>query len=482
MNTGTGGAAIGAYVGSIFPVVGTMLGAAIGGLVGGVVDSVFGSSAWNTTDTGINLGFGDEGFLPEQYERQKKRGGLFSSTKRRYRFSDLPDETAGMLEDTYSSTLAAVGQMYDAIGVAVDQAALEAVRTGSLMINAKATQEEMEEQIGTWFFELSEALVGSVDSSLDTATLERLAGSLTAANSVFRAMNLRLFETSKAGAEMASSLIDVAGGLENFAAATDYYYQNFYSETERANALVEQYTSVVGSFNEQFGAAISKRSDLRDFVEALDLTTTAGQNAYAAAMNLAPALVGLDEAMQIATQGVHDIAGDIAGMFASTYERIMLDGMKSDQERYDYFKSQADAISDAMDHIADPAVIKSMMQDYDRILNEAYRSLSAESQDIMREDILKTLRLVEDKSLDLINSAPGNSQQQQVVETLAQSVTDLSAQQKQNAADQKQTNAQLQASLQDIANQLSGVVAQFGGYVQAMPGSFNVQITIPEVG
>src|SRR5690606_4739052 len=99
---------------------------------------------------------------------------------------------------------------------------------------SEQTQEEIEAQIAAWFDELTLAMVQSIDGSLDTETLTNLASSLTGVNAVFSAMHLTTYDLSIAGAELAARLVDMAGGMELLASASDFYYQHFYSEEERA--------------------------------------------------------------------------------------------------------------------------------------------------------------------------------------------------------------------------------------------------------
>ncbi len=67
--------------------------------------------------------------------------------------------------------------------------------------------------------------------------LTRLSDSLVSVNSVFDMLGLTLMDTSLAGADMASSIIDAFGGADKFAAATSNFYQKFYTDQEKAQNL-----------------------------------------------------------------------------------------------------------------------------------------------------------------------------------------------------------------------------------------------------
>jgi len=487
------GATIGAYVGSIIPVLGTYLGAAIGGLLGGVVDSIFGSSAWNTTRGGIELGFLDDEFSARAYERQTKKGGIFGSTKRRYRYSALDDETDAALAEMYAGTVDSVRSMFAAIGVDVADGMLEGVEIAAAQIGvsgkSKQSQEEIEAAIGKWFGDLSEALVSSVDANLDMEALTKMAGSLLSVNEVFRAMRLPLFEISRGGADAAAAMLEMAGGLEAFTEATDFYYQNFYSEQERAQHLVTEYSGILDLFNRQFGTAIRAKDDLRYFVEAIAdsglMATEQGQAMYLAAMDLAPVIGGLSDALEALGSEGRAAANQLAGLFASTYEQIMLDGMRADGERYNYFKAQADALAATFDSLSDPSQILAAGEQYNQLLQRAYSSLTEESQDLMREELLKTIEAVDSKLQERLQAPPvqtGPEPGEGVAQKIEDAVAKMVAENQRHEAEMRR-QAEREAEQQRQANQeLANSVNRFGGYVINLPNSFHFTVSSPEAG
>lgn len=291
-----GGAALGT---AILPGIGTAIGAALGAMLGSSLGSKIFGGQWETKDTGISLGFGSDGFDPQQFAYQKKKGGLFGSDKKRTRFSELDAARAEMLGSTYDATVSGVKALYEQIGIAVDQSALEAVQTGAMQISGKLSAEEMEAKVAEWFGQLSDALTRSVDSSLDAASLQRLALSLGAVNAVLKTLGHGLYDTSKAGAEMAANLLDIAGGLEAFAAAADFYYQNFYSEAERLEAATAQVSGAMASL----GLAMPEsHAGFRQLVESMDRTTEAGRSTYVALLQLSPAFDQVTKAAEQARQ------------------------------------------------------------------------------------------------------------------------------------------------------------------------------------
>lgn len=305
-----GGAALGT---AILPGIGTAIGAALGALLGSTLGSKVFGGEYETTRGGIQLGFdAEQGFNPQAYQRQTKVGGWGSSTKRRMLYDDLDPELDALVTSAYTTTIESIALLYGQIGVGVADGALEGVRIATLNIGtsgkSEQTQEEIEAQIGQWFIDLANALVSSIDAELDAETLTNLAQSLTGVNAIFSALRLESYDLSKAGAELALALVEMAGGLDVLAAASDFYYQNFYTEQERAQHALDEFNAMIAAFNTEFGTAIQSKDDLRAYVEQISasgaMATEAGMQAYLAAMNLAPALVGAANAMDVLAQNV----------------------------------------------------------------------------------------------------------------------------------------------------------------------------------
>jgi hypothetical protein len=95
-----------------------------------------------------------------------------------------------------------------------------------------------------------------------------------------------MYESSLAAADMASQLIDIFGGTEQFITQTSFYYSEFYSEAERVATTTRQLSTIMG----ELGFALPQtREQFRQLVEAQDLTTEAGRRMFAALIGLAPA-------------------------------------------------------------------------------------------------------------------------------------------------------------------------------------------------
>ena len=131
--------------------------------------------------------------------------------------------------------------------------------------------------------------------------LQRLAGSLTSVNSILATLDQTLMATSLAGGDASSKLIDAFGGMENFAASTASYYQNFYTEAERNAKTTEQLTTALGGLGLTMPDSIQ---GFRDLVEAQDRNTDAGRKAYATLVSLNPAFAQVTNAAKQAKEAL----------------------------------------------------------------------------------------------------------------------------------------------------------------------------------
>ena len=123
-------------------------------------------------------------------------------------------------------------------------------------------------------------------------TLARLGGSLKTVNDTFGILNIALYDSTVVGADAASKLADAFGGLDKFVAATDAYYQNFYSAQERADKTTESLSKV---FNELGLQLPSTNAQFRAMVEA---ARAAGNDTlFANLIKLAPAFANLKNSL-----------------------------------------------------------------------------------------------------------------------------------------------------------------------------------------
>lgn len=279
--------ALGLAAGSILGPIGAALGAALGGWIGG---SLFGGD-WQTKDVGLALSATGGDFVGQQYEYQKKKGGLFGSNKKRTRYSALDPEFESSLRDTYDATQAGVAELFESLSYSIDEGTLDGLQLAKTQISTKGkTEEEIQKAIADWFGTAAEAMnselnrVFATGLDLDLAGMQAFVGNLLSVNEAIRYLNLGLFEASVAGGKMAEELSALAGGFDALAQNTATYYASFFTAAEQqANAL----DAVRRQFEELDVALPATRAEFRRVVEALDLTTATGREMFATMTSLA---------------------------------------------------------------------------------------------------------------------------------------------------------------------------------------------------
>lgn len=289
-------------------------------------------------DQGIQGTLGGEaGFEGQQYRFYE--GGLFRSDKTTY--SAIDPELARVLAGGFSAVQDQVTDFAEALSLptdrikgfttdikvsfkGLDEAGIQKALQDALATGSNELAQQVLGTLTTTTREVTETLAGGMgdwgDGTMQTVTrtieettyaaseyaregekaidtLTRLATSVTTVNDWFERLGLSLYEASLQGADAASSLAELFGGLENFSAAASSYYEAYYSEAERA----AQVTREVAEGLAELGISMpASREGFRALVEAQDLSTEAGRATYAALLQLAPAFASVTASVQSA--------------------------------------------------------------------------------------------------------------------------------------------------------------------------------------
>ncbi|WP_395598609.1 phage tail tape measure protein [Pseudomonas sp. A1437] len=294
--TGAGGAVAGAYagaaIGSVVPIIGTAIGAAIGAILGGTVGSSIWGGEWQTKDQGFQLGVTDNEFVGSQYEYQKKKGGLFGKNKKRTRLSALDPEMQKSLDGAYDATEGSVLTLFDRLNVQLNDGVLDGLNIASTKISTKdKTAEQIQEEITKWFGGVADSMVSAVDSATGAGlggfnfeSLTTFVNNLYSVNDVLKNLNVGLFDLNVNGGYMAQSLSAMAGGIEALTTSASTYYDNFFTDTEKADDTLEAVRKQFEAINMTLPAS---RQGYRDIIEALDVTTEAGRAMFVTLTGLA---------------------------------------------------------------------------------------------------------------------------------------------------------------------------------------------------
>lgn len=275
--------------------VGGPLGAAIGGVVGGIANAAFGSGKKKIEDTGIKVYFNSMKTTVDAYEDWSKSGGFISGGGSGQELSQIDAEIQRYIDTSVGAVALSIRQYTDILKIPARDLTeySQEVQRSLKGLTPEEAQKAIDESIKAYANGLATFAAAEIAPFQRTGeqfsdTLARLGGSLQAVNGIFDTLNIKLMDTSVFGAEAASRLTEMFGGLDKLIAATDAYYQGFYSAQERADKTTSQLTDVFT----QLGLELpSTNAQFRAMVEA---ARSAGNDGlFASLIKLAPAFNNL---------------------------------------------------------------------------------------------------------------------------------------------------------------------------------------------
>lgn len=329
--TGGLGAAGGAILGNmLLPGIGGIIGSALGGFIGG---SLFGGK-WQTKDMGLSLGVSGGDLDAQQYEYQKKKGGLFGKNKKRTRYSALDDATQAAFDSIYDSTTTSVTDLYKTLGIGFGEQAIDGLTIAATQFSTKdKTEEEINQAVTAWFSGVADEMVKTVNTfgnlglndalvngGVSFASLQALVGNLYSVNSMLDTLKLTTMQMSIPGALAAQALMNLAGGMEALTTNVNTYYQNFFSAAEQQQDLINNVRKQFQALNITLPET---RDGYRKMVEALDLTTAAGQDMFTKLTGMA----GMAAQAYSALEEQANAAKEAAEQAAAAARQVLVDGV-----------------------------------------------------------------------------------------------------------------------------------------------------------
>ena len=319
-----GGAAIGAIVGG-------PLGAALGGVVGGLANAAFGTGKKKIDDTGLKITFNSMKTTVDAYEDWSKAGGFLSGGKKGQELKQVDSELQKYFDVSVGAVAVSIRQYTDILKLPARDLTQysQEVQRSLEGLSPEDAQKAINETIKAYANGLATFAAGEIAAYQRSGeqfsdTLARLGGSLKTVNDTLGILNISLYETSVAGADAASKLVDSFGGLEKFIAATDVYYQNFYSAKERVDKTAQN----LGDVFKQLGQAMPATN--AQFRQMVETARAAGNDTlFANLIKLAPAfsnyqksLVELLGATNKVSGGISSVAGGISSVADSLYAAV----------------------------------------------------------------------------------------------------------------------------------------------------------------
>ncbi|MGV6473509.1 hypothetical protein [Azotobacter vinelandii] len=365
------GTAIGGTLGSVLPGIGTAIGAAIGSWLGG---SLFGGSGERFKETyTTNTGYYSDGTFTGT-------GKIGWSTGRR-QFGDDYDAYLESVNERFSSTLGALSEVFGTGDTVYTHLSAQLRRTsgaiaGDLWTNLGEAVAEQQfhrtarygedgeniagnleafanDVLGQWLAEaiteseaLPEYLRNQFEDLADDAEttaeqvqerISEIVGRFEGVNSVLELVGLSALEASDAGLQAGDAIIDLAGGLEELQDAVSVYYEQFYSEAERAADTLENVPALFADLGIELPTI---RDEYRSMVEDIDVTTAAGQQMFATMMSLAGSADAYYDILESQAAAAEQAAAEAAAAL-----------LQAELNYYDLFTDEAQKTEDTLSSV-----------------------------------------------------------------------------------------------------------------------------------
>lgn len=306
------------------------------GAIGGLVNRAFGRKL---KDVGIQGTFsGEDSFAGNTYQFLK--GGWFRSDKTK--LGKLDPILASGLGQAYGGLTATNKAMGDYLGINSSERLSgfkSNVKFSTNGLNEEQIQKKLEEVMGTVAEKQAKLLLGTYETVQkkvgwfskseqvwkpsefvefgETAleALTRLSGSLKAVNTFLENTNNNLLAFSLVGADMASSLVDLFGGIDNFSNVSGAYYQNFFTDQER---LAKGHELLSKAFTDLNISMPSTVSAYRKLVESQDLTTESGRETFTALLTLSSAFYEIKTASEEAASTLIEEINRLRGVVSTS--------------------------------------------------------------------------------------------------------------------------------------------------------------------
>ncbi|MBR9765394.1 MAG: hypothetical protein GYB53_18200 [Rhodobacteraceae bacterium] len=300
--------------------------------------------------SGVRGSLGADGADVQSFDFYK--GGAFKSSKTVYK--PLEEEMQRMLDDTAIGLADTVRSMADTLGLAsdaIDGFAGEAFTIWASGPHAETLEENLQAELDKLATGMADRVLTSDEftrageSSFDT--LERLSSSLANVNGAFDLLGLQLKDVGLIGADAASSLVDLFGGLEGFTSSTAAYYQGFYSDAERTAKATELLSASLADLGIE--ALPRTRAAFRSLVD--EANSLGDDELTAELIKLAPAFAEIVQGADALTSSLSDsplyrTSADAAYAASADGYRATLEEIRTAEDTNDLLRDVVRAIQE----------------------------------------------------------------------------------------------------------------------------------------
>lgn len=305
--------------------LGTALGAIAAPIAAVAAVVSFFSSKTKLLDSGLRVTATSMDALIETFKYTEKSRFWGLSKKRRTSYSAADDEVADPIIAAITKAQQSIMDMAKVVGFA---GSVFDDFTHQLTISTKdLNKDEILQAIATGVTEATDAFAAMIPGLAKLSkegegasdTLTRLVTSITTVNGAFDTLGYALRYAGLAGADTASGMAELFGGLDAFSSATSSYWQVFYSEAERQKILTRQATSALEKYNT---ALPRSRDEYRALVDAQDLTTEAGRKLWAVLIQMSGTMDAILPGVSALTRELEKLQGNVSTALDGAIESI----------------------------------------------------------------------------------------------------------------------------------------------------------------
>lgn len=244
-------------------------------------------------------------------ETKKKFLGLTYSdkTSTSTTSSALEADLAAQLSALVGSLKTGVMAAATALGVDGASALLDAFQVNLGKISLKdLSGKEIEEQLNAVFSKLGDQMAGALLPGLSAfqkvgeggfETLTRLAREYQVVDTSLASIGKTFGSVGLASIAARDTLVELAGGLDDFTSKVSFFATNFLTEAER---LAPVQTAVAQEFARLGISGVVTKEQFKQLVLGLDTSTRAGAELFSALLNVAPAFLKVADAAQNSKQ------------------------------------------------------------------------------------------------------------------------------------------------------------------------------------
>jgi len=328
--------------------IGGGFGNSLGGeLANKFLGGLFGTTTKKLLDTGLQIGaqeLGDimagdfDAFYYNTVKTTKKK--LFGLSKKTSTKDELTGADSSLTEQftqIFEYLGGAVGESLNILGIDAANA-IENFQVNIGKISFKdLSGDEIQAELEAIFGEQADLLATYVLPQIEEyqrmgegafETLTRVSKEQAIFNDALENMGVNLGSMSSLmRLDVAQSIIDLMGGLEEFSSKTSAYFEKFFSEDEKIKMLGDSLNEAFSSIGETVPAT---HAAFRSIIEGIDYTSESGQALFASLMELSPALDQYIKATEKAAE-----AQATAAQKTLEAEKAQLEAAETAQKRID---------------------------------------------------------------------------------------------------------------------------------------------------